>query len=136
MFTGAEMSEGVTVTNAVNWQRKVLESEKLILVMFWHPQCPYCKMLDPVYAELSVEYAEKLKFAKFNVLESPANQELAAKYGVMGTPTLMFFCQGRPVQDFVGALTKDYVQQGIEFALKKHQECAKKSTPLKLPYIS
>jgi thioredoxin-like negative regulator of GroEL len=70
------------------------------------------------------------------VLESPENEALAAKYGVMGTSTLMFFCQGKPVQDFVGALTKDYMRQGIEFALKKHQECANQSTPLRLPYIS
>ena len=93
-------------------------------------------MLEPIYEELSREYAGRLKFAKFNVLESPENEALAARYGVMGTPTLMFFCQGRPVQDFVGALTKDYVQQGIEFALKKHQECVAKSTSLSLPYIS
>ncbi len=29
------------------------------------------KVLDPVYVELSREYAGKLKFAKFNVLDSP-----------------------------------------------------------------
>jgi thioredoxin 1 len=104
--------------------------------MFWHPQCVYCSMLGPVFEELSHQYAGKLKFARFNVLESTESEALAARYGVMGTPTLMFFCQGRPVQDFVGALTRDYVQQGIEFALKKHQECAIKSTPLRLPYIS
>lgn len=130
------MYESITATNMANWQEEVLDAKKLVVVMFWHQQCLYCKMLDPVYAELSREYMGKLKFAKFDVLDSPENEALAARYGVMGTPTLMFFCQGRPVQDFVGALTKDYVQQGIEFALKKHQECAQKSTPLSLPYIS
>jgi thioredoxin 1 len=130
------MSEGIITTNALNWQEEILQSKKLVVVMFWHQQCPYCRILEPVYEELSREYSGKLKFARFNVLESPENEALAAKYGVMGTPTLMFFCQGRPVQDFVGALTKDYVQQGIEFALKKHQECANQSTPLRLPYIS
>ena len=130
------MGEGIVTTNAMNWQEEILQSKKLAVVMFWHQQCPYCRILEPVYEELSREYSAKLKFARFNVLESPENEALAAKYGVMGTPTLMFFCQGRPVQDFVGALTKDYVQQGIEFALKKHQECANQSTPLRLPYIS
>ncbi|HVP41275.1 MAG TPA: thioredoxin domain-containing protein [Candidatus Krumholzibacteriaceae bacterium] len=130
------MYENVVTTDAINWQAEVLESKKLVVVMFWHQQCPYCRVLEPVYEELSREYSGKLKFTRFNVLESPENETLAANYGVMGTPTLMFFCQGRPVQDFVGALTKDYVQQGIEFALKKHQECANQSTPLHLPYIS
>jgi thioredoxin 1 len=93
-------------------------------------------VLDPTYADLARDYAGKLRFAKFNVMESPENQELAVKYGIMGTPTLKFFCQGKPVQDIVGALEKEYLRQGIEFALKKHHECAEKSTPLKLPYIS
>jgi len=130
------MSEEIATVNAANWQEEVLDVKKLVVVMFWHAQCSYCRILTPTFVELSKEYAEKLKFAMFNVLESPENETLASRYGVMGTPTLMFFCQGRPVQDFVGALTKDYVQQGIEFALKKHQECAQKSTPLSLPYIS
>lgn len=64
----------------------------------------------------------------------PETQELAVKYGIMGTPTLKFFCQGRPVQDIVGVLEKEHLRQGIEFAVKKHHECAEKSTPLKLPY--
>jgi len=127
---------GVVETNAANWGKEILESLGLVLVEFWHPQCPYCKVLDPVYVELAAEYAGKLKFARFNVMESPENRELAVKYGIMGTPTLKFFCQGRPVQDIVGVLEKEYLQQGIEFAVKKHHECAEKSTPLNLPYIS
>ncbi len=130
------MFENIVETNASNWKEQILKSKELIVVEFWHPQCPYCKILEPLYAELSKEYAGKLKFARFNVLESPENQELAAKYGVMGTPTLKFFCQGRPVQDIVGMLTKEYLQQGIEFAIKKHRDCVEKSTPLSLPYIS
>ncbi|MDH5449546.1 MAG: thioredoxin [Candidatus Bathyarchaeota archaeon] len=130
------MSEDIVETNATNWKEEVLKSKELVVVEFWHPQCPYCKMLEPVYTELSREYVSRLKFAKFNVLQNQENQELAATYGIMGTPTLKFFCQGRPVQDIVGVLTRDYLRQGIEYAIKKHRECAEKSTPLKSPYIS
>ena len=130
------MPEDIAETNAGNWKEKVLGSKDLVVVEFWHPKCDYCKMLEPIYIELSKEYAGKLKFAKFNVLESQENQELAAKYGVMSTPTLKFFCQGRPVQDIVGMLAKDYLRQAMEFAIKKHRECAENSTPLSLPYIA
>ncbi|MGB9133979.1 MAG: thioredoxin family protein [Candidatus Bathyarchaeia archaeon] len=126
----------VVQTRVANWGKEVLESKELVLVEFWHPQCPHCLVLDPVYAELAKEYTGKLKFAKFDVMETQENQELAVKYGIMGAPTLKFFCQGRPVQDIVGVLEKEYLRQGIEFALKKHTECALKSTPLKLSYIS
>jgi len=130
------MSESIVETSAENWEKEVLESKELIIVEFWHPQCAYCKALEPVYRELAQEYEGKLKFAKFNVMKSPANQELAVKYGIMGTPTLKFFCQGRPVQDIVGVLRKDDLQKSIEFAISKYRECAEKSTPLNLPYIS
>ncbi|MCK4478659.1 thioredoxin [Candidatus Bathyarchaeota archaeon] len=130
------MFKGIVETNASNWKEEVLDSNDLIIVEFWHPQCPYCKMVKPVYVELPKELVGKLKFAKFDVMKNLESQELAAKYGIMGTPTLKFFCQGKPVQDIVGVLTKDYLRQGIEFAIKKHRECAEKSTPLNLPYIS
>lgn len=130
------MFKGVVETNASNWKEEVLDSKDLIIVEFWHPQCPYCKMVEPVYVELSKEFVGKLKFAKFDVMESSESQELGAKYSMMGTPTSKFFCQGKPVQDIVGVLTKDYLRQGMEFAIKKHRECAEKSTPLNLLYIS
>ncbi len=126
----------IVETNAANWEAEVIASEELVVVEFWHPECPYCRTLEPVYTELSQEYEGRLKFAKLNVLESQENQELAAKYGIMGTPTMKFFCGGRPVQDIVGMLSKDHLRQGIDFAIEKHRECAEKSTPLSLPYIS
>jgi len=130
------MPEEIVEISVLNWREEILESEKLVLVEFWSPQCPHCRMIQPVYNELAREYTDKLKFTKLNIAESQSNQELAIKYGVMGTPTFKFFCGGRPVQDVVGALPKDHLIQTIEFAIKKHRECAERSTPLKLPYIS
>ena len=126
----------VLETNILNWKKEVLESAKMILVNFWDPACPHCRMMEPVFIELAEEYGDKLKFATFNIMESPENQELALRYGITGTPTLMFFCQGRPVLDIVGALPKDSLKQGIDFAVQKHVECAKKSTPIRLSYVS
>ena len=131
-----DVSENVLEANAGNWGEEILKSKELVVVEFWHPQCPFCKVIDPIFAELAAEYAGRLKFVEFNVLESPQNREIGIKYGIMGTPTLKFFCGGKPVQDIMGALTKDYLRQGIEFAIKKHRECAERSTPLNLSYIS
>ena len=106
-----------------------MDSKELVLVDFWHPQCPYCRVLEPIYVELSREYEGKLEFARFNVLESPENQELAVRWGIMGTPTLKFFCGGRPVQDIVGVLTKDYLRQGIDFALGSIENMSRGARP-------
>jgi thioredoxin-like negative regulator of GroEL len=73
----------IVETSATSWERKVLGAEKLVHVEFWHPQCPYCSMLAPIYVALA-EYAGRLEFARVIVLERPANQELAIRYGIMG----------------------------------------------------
>jgi thioredoxin 1 len=129
------MSMGIVEVNVVNWKAEVLDSGRLVLVEFWHAQCPHCRVLEPVFRELSREYAGGLKFAKFDLLESRENQLLAARYGVMGTPTLMFFCAGRPIQDIVGALSKDFLERAIGIAVGKHRECVERSTPVSLSYV-
>jgi thioredoxin 1 len=130
------MLEEIEEANAADWKEQILEAKKLVLVQFWSPHCPHCQAIKPVYDELAREYGDKMKFIKLNVVDSPENQQLAARHGIMGTPTFLFFCGGRPVNGVVGALQKEDLAQAIEFTIEKHQECSKKSTPLKLSYIS
>ena len=130
------MFEGVEEIDAADWKERILEAKKLVVVEFWHPQCRHCQAVEPVFDELAAEYGDKLHFTKLNVVDNAENTQLAAKHGVMGTPTFMFFCGGRPVNGVVGALQKEDLAQAIEFTINKHQDCAKKSTPLRLSYIS
>jgi thiol-disulfide isomerase/thioredoxin len=55
-------------------------------------------LLNPIFSEIVEEYEDRIKFVRLNVLESPENQQLATGQGVMGTPTLMFFCQKRSLR--------------------------------------
>jgi thioredoxin 1 len=124
------MFEPIEVANAADWKERILEAKKLVVVQFWSQYCPHCR------DELAAEYGDKLKFTKLNVADSPENRQLAAKHGIMGTPTFLFFCGGRPINGVVGALQKEDLAQAIEFTIEKHNDCSKKSTPLKLSYIS
>ncbi len=117
--------------NANSWEKEVLKSEILVAVDFWHDHCPWCLMLDPIYNEVSNEFEKKAKFVKFNVLQSTENQQIAVKYGVMGTPTIIFFCDGRPVESVAGFQQKERLVELVEDVLSKHRECIEKSTILK-----
>jgi len=66
-----------------------------------------------------------------NVLESPGNQEIAVRYAVMSTPTLVFFCEGRPVGQVIGFMPKERLKKILDDMLDKHKECVKQSTELK-----
>jgi len=118
--------------NADSWEKEILQSDTLVIVDFWHEQCPWCKRLNPIYSDVSEEYKGKVKFSKLNVLVSPENQQIAVKYGVMGSPTLVFFCDGRPIESVVGFQPKERLKQLVDDVIDKHRECIEKSTASKI----
>jgi thioredoxin 1 len=122
----------VSEVNSDNWEKEVLKSEGLVVVDFWHEQCPWCIQLAPIFNEVAEEHKGKAKFATLNVFSSPENQHIALHLGVMSTPTLIFFCQGKPLAAAVGFQTKDRIKQLVENTLKNYKECARKSTELKI----
>jgi len=117
--------------NAGDWEKEVLKSDVLTIVDFWHEKCPWCKRLEPIYREVAEEYESRVKFTRLNVFASHENQHIAMHYGVMSTPTLILFCDGRPIVGTVGAPAKDRLKQLVEETLNNHKECLKKSTQLK-----
>ncbi len=99
------------VTDA-DFQDKVLNSEKPVLVDFWAEWCGPCKMAEPVLEELSEEYNDKVLVAKLDV---DANQEFVGKYGVMSIPTTILFKDGEEIGRQTGFAGK----QAFEDLMKK-----------------
>jgi thioredoxin 1 len=121
----------VVEANAANWTLEILKSSVLTVVYFWHDQCPWCIRLNPIFNEVSEEYEGRIKFAKLNVLESSENKELASSNGVMGTPTLMFFCQGRPIGQTVSFMPKEDLKKVLDDVLDKSKQCIQQSSDLR-----
>ena len=121
----------VSDVDANRWDVEVLESNLLTVADFWHKFCPWCIRLDPVFREVAEKYRGKAKFVKLNVLENQQNREIAIRYGIMSTPTLVFFCKGRPVGQYVGFRSKESLEKIVDELMEKHKECIKQSTELK-----
>ncbi len=115
---------------STNWEEQVARSKELVLVDFWHDSCVWCKRLEPELSAVAGDFSGKLKFARLNIFSSDGNTEIGRKYGIMGTPTLLLFCNGRPVDSLVGYRPRDALRRELREKLDKAQDCFEQSTPV------
>jgi len=96
-------SDSIKYVTDSSFESDVLKSPHPVLVDYWAEWCGPCKMIAPILEEVSKDYAGRLTVAKMNVDE---NQQIPAKMGIPGIPTLMIFKGGELVATKVGALPK------------------------------
>ncbi len=116
--------------DSTNWEEQVAKSKQLVLVDFWHDACIWCKRLDPELSAIAGDFSGKLKFAKLNIFSSDGNGEISRKYGIMGNPTLLLFCNGRPVDSLVGYRPREALRRELSEKLDNAKDCFKQSTTL------
>ncbi len=64
-------------------------------------------------------------FVRLNLAESPW---IGERYGIMATPTFGFFCAGKAVQSFSGAVYPSIIKTRVEEVLQHGAECAEMSS--------
>ncbi len=94
-----------------NFDNEVIKSATPVLVDFWAEWCGPCRMIAPVLEEMSKDLEGNLKIAKVNVDDE---QDLAMKFNVLSIPTLIVFKGGKPVNQIVGAMSKDQLLAKIK----------------------
>ena len=80
--------------------------EGIVLIDFWADWCGPCKRFGPIFEKVSQENPD----AQFVKVDTEADQELAAKYGVTSIPTLVVYRDGIPVYGAPGALPEAGLQ--------------------------
>lgn len=85
------------------------------IIDFYADWCGPCKALAPVLEQLSEEYGEKLKIYK---IDTEAEQELSAVFGIRSIPSLLFCPINEDPQMANGALPKSQLEQIINNVLK------------------
>ncbi|MEW1952184.1 MULTISPECIES: thioredoxin [Intrasporangium] len=89
----------------------VLMSEKPVLVDFWATWCGPCRKVAPILEEINEQYGDKIEIVK---LDTDANVDTAARYGVVSIPTLNVYVKGEVVKTIVGAHPKPKLLRELE----------------------
>ncbi len=100
--------------NSEEW---VYLGDKPAIIDFYADWCGPCKMIAPILEQLAKEYDGQVYIYK---VDTEAEQQLAAEFGIRSIPSLLFVPMGEAPQMAQGALPKDALKKAIdEILLKK-----------------
>ena len=96
-----------------NFDATIKASAVPVLVDFWATWCAPCRMIAPMVEALATEYAGKVKVAKLDVDNNP---KTSALFNVRSIPTILFFRDGKLIDQVVGAVPRPQ----LEAKFKEH----------------
>jgi thioredoxin 1 len=91
---------------------EVVSDNDFVLVDFWAEWCPPCRMFAPVFEKVSAQHPD-IVFAK---VDTDAEQELSAAFGIMSIPTLAIIRDRVVIYARPGAIPEQALQALIEQA--------------------
>ena len=99
--------------NEETFEAEVIKFDGIAVVDFWASWCGPCKMLGPIFEEISNDYADnpKIKFVKVNTDE---NMELSFKYKIRGIPCIKVFKNGEEIETSVGLVPKEVLDDLVK----------------------
>lgn len=107
-----------------DFKTEVLEGNKVVLD-FYSTECPPCDALAPKFESLEQLYGGEVKFLK---IFRQKNRDLAEKLGIYGSPTLLFFDNGKEVGIRLhGGIKRSEIMQNLNSMLAPEKVAAIKS---------
>lgn len=104
----------LTQVNQNDFQQKVIDNSRPVLVDFYADWCGPCRAQAPILEVLAGEYADRVDIVKLDVDQDGS---LAGQYNVRSIPTLILFKDGKAVDVKVGVNTANQLKAIIDQAL-------------------
>ena len=91
----------VKYVNGNDLEELLAASDKPVFCDFWASWCGPCRMLAPVFEEISDKYEDKAVFVKIDIDEEDS-EAAAIKYGITSIPNVIAFKDGKAVDNSLG----------------------------------
>lgn len=109
------MNTNIIEINSDNFEETVIKSDMPVAVYFYSDDCSSCAVLTPVFLRMAEVYKDKMKFVK---IFRQHNRQLAEKYNIKSSPTIMFIKGGAEVcRRLSGYITKPELREAIDGVL-------------------
>jgi thioredoxin 2 len=102
------------VLDGASFEAHAARSDLPLLVDFWAPWCGPCKAMAPQFEAAARQLEPGVRLAKVNTDEV---QDLAARFGIQGIPTMVLLHRGREIARQSGAMDARSIERWVHQAL-------------------
>jgi thioredoxin 1 len=104
------MSHKIATVSEADFTGTVLGGAGPCVVDFWATWCVPCQRIESILEEMAHAYEGKVSFFKVDVNESAGT---ASRYSVRSIPTLLFFQKGEVVDQAVGSISREDIEEKL-----------------------
>ena len=116
------MDSNVFNTVSESFEEDLIKSSTPVALYFHSESCLHCNAFSPLFEKLALQYKEGMKFA---IAEMSRNRDIAKKYNVISTPTVLFLRNGEEVcSRLSGYITAEELRDSIKSV--SEGQCTKK----------
>ena len=106
----------INTTTREEFETNVVKSDKVVLVDFWAPWCPPCRMMAPILEDLAKKMDADIDVVKVDIESGSDNKVIAGEHKVQGIPNMQIYKNGEVVDELIGMRAAPV----LEDELKKH----------------